>query len=144
MASTIDIYATCPTYTLAEIKAREPDFNQWEMRNDKIDEVVIHQDDHGYLSLGLEFVSGKQAVGYGYSNAANIGLMLLGLADLLHVGHDGDLLQAFALEPIRVLSKFKLGGDIAELTYIGHYMSDRWLNYHDLIMTGIKEDGDAN
>ena len=60
---TLDPTRKCPTYTLDDIKAREPDFYEWELRNDMIKRVVVASCDHGFLSLGIDYVSGKQGVG---------------------------------------------------------------------------------
>ena len=53
MIERIDMLAECRTYTLNQVKAREPDFEKWEMRNDKIERVVVQQCDLGFLSSAL-------------------------------------------------------------------------------------------
>ena len=138
MIERIDMLAKCRTYTLNQIKVREPDFEKWEMRNDKIERVVVQQCDHGFLSLGIDFVSNRQSVGYGYRSEKNIGLMILALAKLLDkAGYNCDILEELTGEPIRVLSKFQPGGMIAELTYIGNFMEDKFVKVSELCQVGI-------
>lgn len=143
MSQTIDMTAECPIYTLARIEAREPDFEKWKLRNDMIERVSIQSCDHGFLSLGIDYKSGGQGVGYGYRSEFNIGLMILALADILRVKYvNGDILAAMKDKPIRVLYKADYGNFVAPCTYIGHFMEDRFVKMSELVMTGIVENKD--
>ena len=125
-------------YTLSDIKQRESDFERWELRNDKIASVRVYACDHGFLQLGIDYKSGKQGVGYGYRSEGNIGLMIQGLASLLGVKYiNGDILKEMKGEPIRVLFKEDIGGSVANCTYIGHFMEDKFIKMSELIMVGI-------
>lgn len=141
----IDINAECPVYTLEQVKGREPDFDEWKMRNDMVKRVVVQSCDHGFLSLGIDYASGVQGVGYGYRSEGNIGMMICALADLLGTRHtNGDALDALDGVPIRVLHKFDLGASVAKSTYIGHFMEDRFMKMNEWVMTGIvREDSVA-
>ena len=104
LLNTIDINAKCKVYTLDQIKAKECDFEKWKLRNDMVERVVVEMCDHGFLSLGIDYKSGKQGVGYGFRSEGNIGLMILNLADVLGVGYiNGDILANMKGKPIRVL-----------------------------------------
>lgn len=136
--SFLNLNAKCPVHTLNEIKNREPDFSRWEMRNDMIKEAVIECCEFGSLSFGIEYVSGRQGVGYGHVSEGNIGLMILSLANLLGIGHiNGDIIAAFKDKPIRVLFKPNFGGSVVESTYIGHFMEDKFIKMSELIMIGL-------
>lgn len=134
----VDVNAECPTYTLDQIKAREPDFDEWKLRNDMIKRVVVQSCDHGFLSLGIDYESGAQGVGYGYRSEGNIGMMICALADLFGTRYgNGDALDALKGLPIRVLFKFDIGGSVAESTYIGHFMADKFVKMSEWVMAGI-------
>lgn len=142
----VDVNAKCQTYTLDQIKAREPDFNEWKLRNDMIKRVVVRSCDHGFLSLGIDYESGAQGVGYGYRSEGNIGMMICALADLLGTRYgNGDALDALKGLPIRVLDKDDFGGSVADCTYIGHFMEDKFVKMSELIMVGIinEKEGEA-
>lgn len=144
--TTIEYNAEPHFYTLSEIKQREPDFERWTLRNDMIASVRVYACDHGFLQLGVDYKSGKQGVGYGYRSEGNIGLMIQGLASLLSVKYiNGDILKAMESKPIRVLFKEDWGGSVADCTYIGHFMDDKFLKMSELIMVGIisEKEGDA-
>jgi hypothetical protein len=143
VTNTIDLNATPKFYTLSQIMQREHDeFKDWNMRNDMINRVVVQSCDHGFLSLGIDFGSGKQGVGYGYRSEGNIGIMALHLARLVGCyATNGDILARLAATPIRVLHRDDFGGSVAKNTYIGHFMEDRWMYCHDWILAGVvKED----
>lgn len=143
VTNTIDLNAPPKFYTLSQIMQREHDeFKDWEMRNDMIKRVVVESCDHGFLSLGIDFASGKQGVGYGYRSEGNIGIMILHLAKLVGCyAVNDDILARFAGKPIRVLQKCGFGDPIAKNTYIGHFMEDRWMYCHEWILAGVvKED----
>lgn len=135
---TLDPTRKCPTYTLNDIEAREPDFDEWELRNDMIERVVVVSCDHGFLSLGIDYVSGKQGVGYGHRNEANIGLMICALADLLETRYrNGDALAGMTNTPIRVLFRADPGGSVVKSTYIGHFMKDKFIKMSEWVKCGI-------
>ena len=142
LLNTIDINAECPMLTLEQIKRREPDFgSRWKMRNDMIKSVQVIRSEHGFLSLGVEYVGDLQGVGYGYRSEGNIGLMIQGLAKVVGKEYTtGDILHALANTPIRVISKFEIGAMVAETTYIGHFMEDKFVKFSDLIKIGIVEE----
>lgn len=134
----VDVNAECQTYTLDQIKAREPDFDEWKLRNDMIKRVVVQSCDHGFLSLGIEYESGAQGVGYGYRSEGNIGMMICALADLFGTRYsDGDALDALKGRPIRVLHKDDFGGSVAGSTYIGHFMADKFVKMSEWVMAGV-------
>lgn len=134
----VDVNAECPTYTLDQIKAREPDFDEWKLRNDMIKRVVVHSCDYGFLSLGIDYESGEQGVGYGYRSEGNIGMMICALADLFGTRYgNGDALDALKGKPIRVLHKDDFGGSVAASTYIGHFMEDKFIKMSEWVMAGI-------
>ena len=136
----IDLNAQCKVYTLGQINGKEPDIDKWRLRNDMIERVVVEMCDHGFLSLGIDYKSGKQGVGYGYRSEGNIGLMILNLADVLGVGYiNGDILANMKGKPIRVLFKEDFGGSVADCTYIGHFMEDKFIKMSELIRVGITE-----
>ena len=137
----IDLNAQCKVYTLGQIRGKEPNFDEkWKLRNDMIERVVVEMCDHGFLSLGIDYKSGKQGVGYGYRSEGNIGLMILNLADVLGVGYiNGDILANMKGRPIRVLFKEDFGGSVADCTYIGHFMEDKFIKMSELIRVGITE-----
>ena len=144
--ATIEYNAEPKFYTLSEIKQKEPDFERWELRNDMIASVRVSACDHGFLQLGIDYKSANQGVGYGYRSEANIGLMIQGLASLLGVKYiNGDILKAMEGKPIRVLFKKDYGGCVADCTYIGHFMDDKFIKMSELIMTGIidEKEGEA-
>jgi hypothetical protein len=135
---TLEYNAEPNFYTLGEIKKREPDFERWELRNDMIASIRICSCDHGFLQLGVDYKSGKQGVGYGYRSEGNIGLMIQGIASLLGDKYiNGDILKAMEGKPIRVLFKEDWGGSVADCTYIGHFMEDKFIKMSELIMIGI-------
>lgn len=137
----IDLNASCPVYTLDQVKLRHTDFDEWEMRNDMIKRIAVHSCDHGFLSLGIDYKTDRRGVGYGYRSEGNIGLMILALADLVGVKYtNGDILAEMRGKPIRVLFKEDWGGSVADCTYIGNFMADRWLYMKDLVMAGIVEE----
>ena len=139
--ATIEYNAEPKFYTLSEIKQKEPDFERWELRNDMIASVRVYACDHGFLQLGIDYKSANQGVGYGYRSEANIGLMIQGLASLLGVKYiNGDILKAMEGEPIRVLFKKDWGGNVADCTYIGHFMEDKFIKMRELIMVGIVDE----
>lgn len=143
VTNTIDLNAPPKFYTLSQIMQRERDeFKEWEMRNDMIKRVVVQSCDHGFLSLGIDYESGGQGVGYGYRSEGNIGIMILHLAQLVGCyAINGDILARFAGTPIRVLHRDAFGDSVAKNTYIGHFMKDQWIYCNDWIMAGIvKED----
>lgn len=132
------IQATCPVYTLEQIKEKEIDFGLWKMRNDMIKKVEINSCELGILSLGIDYVSEKQGVGYGHRSEGNIGLMILNFAKLLGLGsYNGDILEAMKGKPIRVLFKEDWGGHVVDCTYIGHFMEDKFIKMSELIMIGL-------
>lgn len=144
--ATIEYNAKPNFYTLSEIKQKEPDFERWTLRNDMIASVRVCACDHGFLQLGIDYKSGKQGVGYGYRSEGNIGLMIQGLASLLGVKYiNGDILKAMGGKPIRVLFKDDWGGSVADCTYIGHFMEDKFIKMSELIMVGIitEKEGDT-
>ena len=135
---TLEYNAQPRFYTLDEIAKRELDYPEWKLRNDMIASVRIVACDHGFLQLGIDYKSGKQGVGYGYRSEGNIGLMIQGLACLLGVKYiNGDVLEAMRGKPIRVLFRENFGGSVADCTYIGHFMEDRFIYMKELIMVGI-------
>jgi hypothetical protein len=72
--------------------------------------------------------------------------MIQGLASLLGVKYiNGNILKAMEGEPIRVLFKEDWGGSVANCTYIGHFMDDKFIKMSELIMVGIinEKEGDA-
>ena len=132
------IQATCPVYTIEQIKEKESDFGLWIMRNDMIKKVEINSCELGILSLGIDYVSGNQGVGYGHRSEVNIGFMILNLAKLLGLGcYNGDILEAMKGKPIRVLFKEDWGGSVVDCTYIGHFMEDKFIKMSELIMVGL-------
>lgn len=134
----VDVNAKFPTYTLDQIKDREPDFDEWELRNDMVKRVVVQGCDHGFLSLGIDYASGRQGVGYGYRSEGNIGMQICALEDLLGTRcANGDALAALKGKPIRVLFKKDIGGSVADCTYIGHFMDDRFMKMSEWVMAGI-------
>lgn len=136
--ATIEYNAEPKFYTLSEIKQRELDFERWTLRNDMIASVRVYACDHGFLQLGIDYKSGEQGVGYGYRSEGNIGLMIQGLASLLGVKYiNGDILKSMDGKPIRVLFKEDWGGSVADCTYIGHFMEDKFVYIKELIMVGI-------
>lgn len=144
--ATIEYNAEPNFYTLGEIKQRERDFERWILRNDMIESVRVYACDHGFLQLGIDYKSGKQGAGYGYRCEGNIGLMIQGLASLLGVKYiNGDILKKMEGNPIRVLFKEDWGGSVADCTYIGHFMEDKFIKMSELIMVGIinEKDGEA-
>lgn len=136
--ATIEYNAEPNFYTLDKIKHREPYFDRWKLRNDMIASVRVCACDHGFLQLGIDYKSGKQGVGYGYRSEGNIVLMIQGLASLLGVKYtNGDILKEMEGKPIRVLHKEDWGGSVADNTYIGHFMEDKFIKMSELIMVGI-------
>jgi hypothetical protein len=143
---TLEYNAQPKFYTLQDIRRRESDYDRWELRNDMIASVRVCSCDHGFLQLGIDYKSGRQGVGYGYRSEGNIGLMIQGLASLLGVKYvNGDILKEMEGEPIRVLFKSDWGGSVADCTYIGHFMEDKFVKMSELIMVGIinEKEGDA-
>lgn len=143
---TVEYNAEPHFYTLSGIKQRESDFERWTLRNDMIASVRVYACDYGFLQLGIDYKSGKQGVGYGYRSEGNIGLMIQGLASLLGVKYiNGDILKAMEGKPIRVLFKEDWGASVADCTYIGHFMEDKFIRMTELIMVGIinEKEGEA-
>lgn len=142
VTNTINLNAPPKFYTLSQIMQRERDeFKEWEMRNDMIKRVVVQSCDHGFLSLGIDYESGGQGVGYGYRSEGNIGIEILHLARLVGCyAINGDILARFAGTPIRVLHRDAFGDSVAKNTYIGHFMKDQWIYCNDWIMAGIVEE----
>jgi hypothetical protein len=142
VTNTINLNAPPKFYTLSQIMQRERDeFKEWEMRNDMIKRVVVQSCDHGFLSLGIDYESGGQGVGYGYRSEGNVGIMILHLAQLVGCyAINGDILARFAGTPIRVLHRDAFGDSVAKNTYIGHFMKDQWIYCNDWIMAGIVEE----
>lgn len=144
VTATVDLNARPQFFTLAQIRAREPNFREWELRNDMIKEVCVDSCGHGFLALRLFYKSGKQDVGGGYREEGNIGIMMLWLAMLCGVyGGEGDLLKALKGIPIRVLFRQHGGGSVAENTYLGNFMEDRFLKASDWVVAGIVAESGA-
>ena len=69
--------------------------------------------------------------------------MVLELAKLLGVNEEGeceDILAAFGGKPCRVASNAHGGDIIAETTWIGHFMHDRWMLAKDIVLAGFKKE----
>lgn len=116
-----------------------------EIANDMINSVEIRRDRGFILGLTLNFRSGRQPIMNGYNNTDNIGYILLGLAELLGVNTEGesdDLLAAFRNAPCRIASDGKAGDIIAEHTWLGHFMFDRWIRARELVDVGIDKPED--
>ena len=122
-------------YKLSEIPS------DFKVRNDMIDSLNVCMFWDSFLSLELCYKSKVQSVGCGYCNQTNIGLMICELAKLLERTSDNchDILFRIANTPIRVAFKNDWGGSVAESTYIGNFMKDDFILYHDLINCGIRE-----
>lgn len=133
--------AKCKRYTLDEIMAREPDPEEWELRNDMVKKVTVQCCEYGFLSLGIDYVSGRQGVGYGHANNSNIGLMIHDFADLLGVGYiNGDVMEAMRNKPIRVMFKTDYGGRVVDSTYIGNFMEDKFIKMSELVLLGLDKE----
>jgi len=107
-----------------------------EIKNDMIEEIKIRRDLGFILSPTVYMKSGRQPFLSGYNSTHNIGFMLLALAGLLDVNRDGDcddILAAFKNTPCRIASNGHAGDNIAETTWIGHFMFDRWMRAIDII-----------
>lgn len=103
-----------------------------------IERVVVQSCDHGFLSLGIDYESGAQGVGYGYRSEGNIGMMICALADILGTRYiNGDALKVLEGSPIRVLFKSDWGGSVAASTYIGHFMEDKFVKMSEWVMAGV-------
>ena len=138
---TLEYNAEPKFYTLQDIRQRESDYDRWELRNDMIASVRVCSCDSGFLQLGIDYKSGRQGVGYGYRSEGNIGLMIQGLASLLGAKYvNGDILKKMEGTPMRVLHKEDWGGSVADCTYIGHFMEDKFVKMSELIMVGIVEE----
>lgn len=114
-----------------------------EIKNDMIKRVAITCDRGFILGLYVEMKSGRQPFFCGYHNTGNIGKMILALAELLGVndcGDSRDILSEFAGVPCRVASNGMAGDKIAETTWIGNFMDDRWMLALDIIRTGIESE----
>ena len=114
-----------------------------EIENDMIGRVRIRRDRGFILGLTVEFASGRQPFFNGYNNTCNIGHMVLELAKLLGVNEEGeceDILAAFGGTPCRVASNAYCGDIIAETTWIGHFMHDRWMLAKDIVLAGFKKE----
>lgn len=136
MCSWIDLNARPKFLTLAEIEKREFAFERWKMRNDRIRSVTI--DGSIFLSVGIEFESGKQGVGFGHRNEGNLGMMLKWLLDLyVDATETTNVLAQLEKTPIRVLSLEDWGGSQVECTYLGHFMQDKWMKCSDWVMAGL-------
>jgi hypothetical protein len=117
-----------------------------EIKNDMIRKVCIRRDRGFILGLDVEFESGRQPMFGGYQNTENIGSIILCLADLLGVNKSGecsDILKAFEGVPCRIASIDNWGAPIAENTWIGHFMKDKWMNCKDVVLSGIEKDEQA-
>lgn len=135
---TIDLNAEVAVRTLDEVMASLPDKGKWKLRNDMIKRVVVQSCDYGFLSLGVDYASDRQGVGYGYRSEGNIGIMINALAELVGVKHiNGDILDAMKNKPIRVLFKEDWGGFVVDCTYIGNFMEDKFIYFRDLITAGV-------
>lgn len=113
-----------------------------EIKNDMIRKVCIRRDRGSILGLNVEFESGRQPMFLGYQNTFNIGYIILCLADFLGVNKKGDspdILKAFEGKPCRIASINNFGGPIAENSWIGHFMQDKWANCKDVILAGLKD-----
>ena len=51
-----------------------------------------------------------------------------------------DILAAFGGTPCRVASNAYGGDIIAETTWIGHFMHDRWMLAKDIVLAGFKKE----
>lgn len=112
-----------------------------EVKNAMISRVKIRRDRGFILGLNVEFASGRQTLFLGYNNTSNIGLMILALAELLGVNKDGesnDILGAFNGFPCRIAQVFNPGGSIADDSWIGHFMDDKFALAKDIVMIGGK------
>ena len=144
VTNTIDLNAQPRFWTLAQIKEKLPNSNEWELRNDMIRSLRVGSCGHGFLDLCLEYASGAQPVGCGYRSEGNIGMMILWLGKLFgkYAMTTLDILAEFKNTPIRVLFRSRVGEPVAENTFIGHFMEDKFIRYSDIIMAGVvKETG---
>lgn len=113
------------------------------IENDMILNVCIARSRGFILELSVQFVSKRQEIFLGYANTANIGFMILALADLLGVNKDGhcmDILDSFKGTPCRIASNALPGDRIAEQTWIGHFMKDEFALAHSIILEGLKNE----
>ncbi len=113
-----------------------------EIKNDMIKKVCIRRDRGFILGLDVEFESDRQTMFLGYHNTSNIGHIILCLADLLGVNKSGecdDILEAFECTPCRIASIDNWGAPIAENTWIGHFMEDKWMWCKDVVMAGVEK-----
>jgi len=139
--NTVDLNAQPEFLTLEQIRKVEDDIERWDLRNDMVSDVRITAC-KSFLSLHLSFKSGKQGVGFGYRCEGNIGMMMKWLMRLWDVDGDCDnVLGAFWGTPIRVLDKDDWGGSMAQSTYLGHFMEDRFIKVSTLLSAGIKHAG---
>lgn len=107
------------------------------IRNDMIRDVRIRRERGTCLCLDVKFESGRNSPFTGYNNTDNLGNMLLALAGLLGVNVDGesdDILAEFSGTPCRVATD---GGGVLAEFWIGHFMHERWMPVHDVIVAGI-------
>lgn len=114
-----------------------------EIKNDMIQKVCIRRDRGFILELDVEFESDRQTMFLGYQNTSNIGHIILCLADLLGVNKSGecsDILKEFEGRPCRIASLANWGAPIAENTWIGHFMKDKWMLCKDVVLAGIEKD----
>lgn len=112
-----------------------------EIKNDMIKRVAITRNRGFMLGLYVEMKSGRQPFFCGYHNTKNIGNMILAIAELLGVndcGDSHDILSEFVGVPCRVASNGIAGSKIAETTWLGNFMDDRWMLAMDIIRTGIE------
>lgn len=114
------------------------------IENDMIKCVKIRRDRGFILGLTVELLSGRQPLFNGYNNTGNIGYMILVLAELLGINEDGDcddILDAFKGTPCRIATNGCGEGIVADYSWIGHFMIDRWILAKDVIMTEIEAEG---
>lgn len=113
------------------------------IKNDMIQKVCISRDRGFILGLDVEFESHRQTMFLGYHNTDNIGHIILCLADLLGVNKEGecsDILKEFEGTPCRIASIDNWGANIAENTWIGHFMKDEWMNCKNVVLAGVEND----
>lgn len=124
--------------THATMISREGGGVGWTLRNDMVRSVAVMAY-RSFLSLRISFESGLQSLGEGYSSQGNIGIMILWLEKLLGLESDEtvDILAKFKGMPIRVFFRELGGHPVADNTYIGHFMEDRFLKFSALVRAGL-------
>lgn len=113
-----------------------------EIKNDMIEEIKISRDRGFLLGVTLYLKSGRQPFLSGYNNTNNVGFILLALAELLGVNTSGDstdFIGAFRNTPCRIAQNGHGGDEIAKVTWLGHFMSDKWMLAYDIVQTGMKD-----